>query len=218
MKFSSVITILTLFVLTILFSGCLYTLYPIFTEKDVVFNPEIIGEWQYIGKKGKGSILFEAIPNAKLSELAPGIRKIADNGYLATWKDSTGKADSKDFVFLTKIGRLLYMDHYPAELDLEKPVANIFKQHHLKMHKCYRIDLRNKDGFEMKRLERSFLDDLIKKNQIRIHYVQHSFLHNKIIIISASTEELQAYLLKYADNPKAYNMDYSYTCNRIINY
>jgi hypothetical protein len=29
---------------------------------------------------------------------------------------------------------------------------------------------------------------------------------------------LQAYLLKYGDNLKAYNMDYSYTCNRIINY
>jgi hypothetical protein len=205
------------FLFLIIFNSCLSTLYPFFTEKDVVFNSTIIGEWQYVAKSGKGSILFEVIPDEKLSELGPGIRKIAGNGYLATWKDSTGKVDSKSFVFLAKIGKFLYMDNYPAEMDLEKPVANIFKQHQLKMHSCYRIDIRSRDGFEMKRLERSFLDNLIAKNQIRIHHEQIGGVENKIIV-TASTEELQAYLLRYGDNPQAYNADYSYNCTRVINY
>ncbi|HEY6503646.1 MAG TPA: hypothetical protein VIZ28_06685 [Chitinophagaceae bacterium] len=205
------------FLLLIIFNSCLSTLYPFFTEKDVVFNSAIIGEWRYTARSGKGSILFEAIPNAKLSELAPGIRKIAGKGYLATWIDSAGSVDSKYFVFLVRIGNSLYMDHYPAEMDYEKPVEDIFKQHHLKKHSCYRIDIRNNDGFEMKLLERSFLDDLIAKNQIRIHYEEKGVYDNKTII-TAPTEELQAYVLKYGDNPKAYNTDYSYNCTRVINY
>jgi hypothetical protein len=201
----------------IIFNSCLSTLYPFFTEKDVVFNSTIIGEWQYVTKSDKGSILFEVIPNEKLSELAPGIRKIAGNGYLATWKDSTGTVDSKSFVFLAKIGKFLYMDYYPAEMDLQKPVANVFTQHQLKMHSCYRIDLRSRNGFEMKRLDRSFLDKLIANNKIRIHHEQLGAIDNKIII-TASTEELQAYLLMYGDNPQAYNANYSYNCTRVVNY
>lgn len=200
----------------IVFSGCLSTLYPFFTEKDLAYNPVIIGEWQYASKAEKGSILFQAIPKEKLSELAPGVRKIAAKGYLGTWKDSTGKLKSQYFVFLAKIGNYFYMDRYPTEMDSVNQVAAVFKQHYLKMHTCYRVDISNHNLFSMKRLERSFLDDLIKKNEIRMHYAETGDFNKTII--TASTEELQAYLLKYGDNPKAYNTDYSYMCTRIIKY
>ncbi len=209
--------ILATFFLLIFFNSCLTTLHPFFTGRDVVFNPTLIGEWRYVSKSEKGSVFFEAIPQVRLPELAPGIRNMADKGYLVTWKDSTGQPTSKYFVFLAMIGNSFYLDHYPAEMAFEKPVAKIFKEHYLKMHSCYKLNMHGKNILEMKLLEGSFLDDLIAKKQIRIHYEELGQQANRKII-TASTEELQQYLLKYGDNPKAYSVEYSYTLTRIINY
>src|SRR5688572_730036 len=142
--------ILALLSLCIIFNSCLDTLYPFFTKNDVVFKPTLNGEWKYSGQEEKGSVYFESIPKKRLEELSPGIREISDKGYLATWKDSTGKIIKNQFVFLTTIGDDLYMDHYPAEMENVKPVAQVFKDHFLKMHTCYKLSLRSANVFEMK--------------------------------------------------------------------
>ena len=209
--------IFVLLSLCIIFNSCLDTLYPFFTKNDVVYKSTLNGEWKYTSKKEKGSVYFEPIPKKRLEELAPGIREISDKGYLATWKDSTGKVINNQFVFLTMIGNDLYMDHYPAEMENVKPIDQVFKDHYVKKHMCYKLSMRNGEVFEMKRLERSFLDDLIEKKQIRIHYVELSSPENKRII-TASTGELRQYILKYGSNPKAYNDSYSFTCTRVVNY
>ena len=198
-------------------SGCLTTLYPFFTEKDLVFNPDLVGLWSYKKPGEEGKVYFEKIPQSRLSELSPGIRKMADKGYLLTWKDSTDTETSKYFVFMAKIGGNFYLDYYPAEMEFEKPLADAFKEQQLKMHSCYRINFRNRDAFEMKMLEASFLDELIDKKRIRIRYEEIEVLEKKRII-TASTDELQQYLVKYGDEPKAYNEALSFTCTRIINY
>ncbi|MGZ5191542.1 MAG: hypothetical protein ACXWCZ_11020 [Flavisolibacter sp.] len=209
--------ILVFLSLSMIFNSCLDTLYPFFTKNDVVFKSTLTGEWKYASNREKGSVYFESIPKKRLEELAPGIREISNKGYLATWKDSTGKIIKNQFVFLTLIGDDLYMDHYPAEMENAIPIAQVFTEHYVKKHMCYKLSMRSGDVFEMKRLERSFLDDLIEKKQIRIHYVELPSPENKRII-TASTAELRQYLLKYGANPKAYNDDYSYTCTRVINY
>ena len=217
MKFYSVNKVLLLFALTILFNGCLTTLYPFFTEKDVVFNPELIGDWAYSNKSEKGSILFETITQNKSIELSEGIRKMTGKGYLVTWKDSIGQPTSQYFVFLAKIGKHFYLDFYPADMDDERPVDRIFKGHKLKLHHCYKVNFHSKDRLEIKMFEESFLTDLIEKKQIRIHYEEKGSFDKKRII-TASTDELQQYLLKYSNNPKAYSEVFSYNCKRIINY
>jgi hypothetical protein len=217
MKYSLVLRILLLITLMVSYNSCLTTLYPFFTEKDVTFNSELIGNWVYSRGTERGSISFETIPQGRLSELAPGIRKLSAKGYFVTWKDSTGRPTSKYFVFQAMIGNSFYIDHYPAEMDFEQSVAKVFKEHHIKMHSCYKLNIRGKNLFEMKLLERSFLDDLIERKQVRIRYKELGIPDYKKII-TASTEELQQYLFKYGDNPKAYNAAFFYTCTRAINY
>jgi hypothetical protein len=202
---------------TILLSSCLSTFYPFFTEEDIVFNSSLIGEWGYSVEGKKRSITFEPIPPKRLPELAPGIRKLADRGYLLTWKDSFNTAYSNDFVFLARIGKNFYLDLYPAETALAKKLPEAFKAHRLKTHACYRLDIKNANQIEMKRLDAGFLDELIRKKRIRIHY-EETGSPDYSRYITASTKELQNYLIKYGDNPAAYNKSNSFTCHRNINF
>ena len=206
-----------LFGLLVVLNSCLSTLYPFFTERDVVFNSTLIGKWTCVINGEKHNLTFEAIPGKRLHELGPGIRKLADKGYLLTWKDSLHEVYSSDFVFLARIGNNFYLDLYPAEMESERKFPAAFKEYYIKTHSCYRIDLQNPNQFKMKRLEASFLDDLIRKKQIRINYEETGPPENKRFI-TAPTKDLQKYLLKYGDHPNAYNTSLSFTCKRFINY
>src|SRR5688500_12279301 len=198
---------LALFCLLVVLNSCLSTLYPFFTEHDVVFNPMLIGEWTYGTPGKKRNLSFETIPVERLHELAPGIRKLADRGYLLTWKDSLHKAYASDFVFLARIGNNFYLDLYPAEMEFETKLSGAVKAHNVKIHSCYRLDLQYRNQRKSKRLEASFRDELIRKKQIRMHYEETGPPEYKRFI-TASTRELQNYLVKYGDYPEAYNTTY----------
>ena len=197
-------------------NSCLKTLYPFFTEKDVVFKPEMTGNYSYMNGKKKGYILFETINQKRSAELYPGIRKIADKGYLVTWTDSSGIATSKNFVFLAKIGKCLYMDFYPAEMEDQNKFDEFYRDQFTKLHSCYKVEISNQNSFSMKRLNGDFVKELIDKNQIRM---SHEYIDDNIYgkrCITASTEELQEFLIKFSDNPKAYDEDCY--CTRLVNY
>ena len=208
---------LMFFGLLVVLNSCLSTLYPFFTERDVIFNPTLIGKWRCDINGEKHNLTFEAIPGKRLHEMAPGIRKLADRGYLLTWKDSRHEVYSIDFVFLARIGNNIYLDLYPAEIEFERILPGAFEDYYIKMHSCYRIDLQNPNQFKMKRLEASFLDDLIRKKQIRINYEETGPPEYKRFI-TAPTKDLQNYLLKYGDHPDAYNASLSFTCIRFTHY
>src|SRR6476620_9063446 len=98
---------------TIFISGCLYTFYPIFTEKDVVFNTELLGFWSYGESSKNGLFEFARISEAKKKELSANIRKLSDKGYFVIWRDNKKQVSSAYFVFLVKIGKYYYFDFFP---------------------------------------------------------------------------------------------------------
>jgi hypothetical protein len=72
------------------------------------------------------------------------------------------------------------------------------------MHSIYRIEFKNNNSFNVQRLDGGYLEKLIKNKQIRI---RHEVMEDGGILITAPTEELQQYLIKYSDVPEAYNND-----------
>ena len=201
--------------LLLLLSGCLTTLYPIFQEKDIVFNENLLGYWKYTeGKeKEKKFIEYKKIPMDRRPELPPGIRGISDKGYWVSRMDSLGQTTGEYFVFLAKIEKNYYLDYYPAESPAHKIVGKNYKDHIIKVHSSYKCDFTDKDHFEIKQFAQSFLDKLISDNKINI---RHEVVEGKNII-TASTEDLQKFIIPYGNNPKAYEGDVTY-CTRIIDY
>ena len=195
------IFLLPVFILLILFfTGCLTTLYPIFTEKDLVYKTNLVGNWKTKTDDKEGSAEIRSLINEKGVELPGKISSIKDKGYLITYKDKDKNITGSYIAFLARIGKHLYFDYYPAPTEAEKNADEFYMQHFVKMHKPYRVNILANGGFELSQLEGSYLDKLIEEKKIRI---RHEVNSDGGSVITASTEELQQYILKYGDDPEA---------------
>jgi len=185
-------------------SSCLHTLYPIFTEKDIVFKPELLGKWN----NNKDVVQITSLAKESGIELPGKISAIKDKGYLIS-----GDGE-KYIVFLARIGKHLYFDYYPLRSEVQQNADEFYMQHMIKRHLSYRVDIINKDRFELSLLAGDFLENLIKQKKIRI---RHEIDRDGSIIITAPTEELQQYILKYGDDPGAYESEKSIFTKANIN-
>jgi hypothetical protein len=70
------------------------------------------------------------------------------------------------------------------------------------MHTSYRVEILNDGSFELSQLDGSYVNSLIDQKKIRIN---HETGADDNIVITASTSELQQYLIKYSDEPEAYD-------------
>jgi hypothetical protein len=209
-----IVTILLACFLSFFLSGCLTTLYPIFHERDAIFNEKLLGYWKCTDKENNISFIeFKKITEDRKSELFPGIRKISDKGYLVSRMDSTRQITDQDFVFLAKIGKYYYLDFYGAEMPSQRNVNKFFKNHYIKVHSSYRCDIEDNDNFVMKRFDKGFLDKLISDNKINI---RHEVVGGENLI-TASTEDLQKFIITYSDNAAAFGDNIAH-CSRIIDY
>jgi hypothetical protein len=196
---------LALFLITAIFSGCDFTtLYPIFTVKDIRFREQLLGFWKISNKENIEEYLeIEKISPSSLTSFPESLQKISGQGYLVTRRDIKLTIISRHIAFLARIGSYTYLDNYPLETEEEKGYFNFYKNHYVKMHSIYRIDMTNNDKFELREFDSDFIENLIDTKKIRIRHSTQPLLTN-IYIITSPTMELQSYLIKYAGNPKAY--------------
>src|SRR5690349_20399423 len=124
----------TLVIVTVL-SGCLSTLHPLFTEKELVFDTRLLGKWA--AGNGDDTVLFEKGTAASFNQLPEDMRKLSDKAYLVTVRDN--EAVVKYYAFLTSLGKQLYIDYYPCENAEQAKYDGFYKQHLVKMHSFYRI-------------------------------------------------------------------------------
>ena len=202
MKKASII--LALAFLIIFLSGCLRTLHPIFTSKDIVYEPKLLGTWK---TKNPGSSGFAIITNLSADnsiELPEKISAIKQKGYLVSYQDEDGKATEQYIAFLARIGKHLYFDYFPADKKDNKTIDEFFASHFVKMHTSYRVDISKDGSFELSQLDELYVTKLINEKKIRISHEKDA---NGNIVITASTDELQQYIIKYSDEPGVYRSE-----------
>src|ERR1700745_752501 len=80
--------------------GCLTTLHPIFTGKDLVTDPRLIGNWEK--SKDKTQVIYRR-PNAgEINNLSQALQNEADKIYMLDEKDEKGNIKSNKYAFLGK--------------------------------------------------------------------------------------------------------------------
>lgn len=198
--------ILAISLLVIFLSSCLKTLYPIFTEKDIVYNPDLLGRWQPEKKEGtdQSNLIITSLADEKSLELPGNISSIKQKGYFISYESPGGSVKEQYIAFLARIGKHLYFDYYPLEKQ-EKKVDEFFLAHFVKVHTSYRVDISGDGSFELSQLDEGHLTKLINEKKFRIKHEKDE--NGDIMIITAPTEELQQYLIKYGDDPEAYRSD-----------
>ena len=168
--------------LILLMVGCIPSLRPLYTEKDLVFEPALVGTWT--AEDGKEVWTFE---------------KSSDNGYRLIYS-SNGKAANFD-ARLLRLGKTQFLDLFPEKME----TGNDFSRaHFIPTHTFYRATI-----------EGSFLrlwtldpDKLKKKLDAGTLKLAHETSDDGLLL-TASTEELQRFMLNVLDDADAFNEMYN---------
>jgi hypothetical protein len=170
--------ILLVFGIALLISGCLQpSLHPLFTEKDLVFDPALIGAW--VGENEKETWILQ---------------KAGDHTYDLFYE---GEGDSAQYeAHLVRLGKFEFLDIYPEESDIKN---DFYKLHLILAHTFSRI-WRDRDTLRVAMLNPDWLEDMIARKKVKI---AHERLDERIVL-TASTKELQKFILKYAEDINAF--------------
>ena len=180
------------YLLAALLGGCVpvMSLHPLYTEKDVVFEERLLGIW---------------VDDPNSPEITWQFNRIEEpnNAYNLVFSDEEGKKGS--FVaHLVRLQNRLFLDVYPSEPPweiedpnkLELPYNSLFL---IPAHTFIRID------FIGRKLKMWLTNDEEMKKLLKEepNAVKHTFIEDKLIL-TASTKELQNFVLKYADDKRVF--------------
>jgi hypothetical protein len=157
-------------------TACAPSLHPFFTDKDVVFNEALLGVW--IDDSG-GTCKFT---------------KSGDNHYeLLVMDEKPARFEAR----LIELGGATFLDLYPKPLgeDVSLYPANVVLAHSLA-----RVTI-GKDSIAIAIMDGDWLKRLSDRNQLD---VKHERINGEMILLTASTPELQAFALKHANNKEAF--------------
>ncbi len=194
-------TILIITILGILAGSCIPSLYPLYRPEDVVFDDRVVGTWDggdigvwTIEKLEYHSDASPMNPSWAEPDLDSDFRNIR---YRLTVKEvSEGDTAKAEFLMhLLVLDGRMYANFYPQEFELQH---EFLRWHMVEVNNFARISISN-DQFSLQYFDPDYVRDLIERNRIRI---SHVWLNN-MLLLTAPTEELQKFVIKYANEEDA---------------
>lgn len=175
-------------------TSCLVTsLHPFFKEKDINFDPVMTGRWI-----DQDSCLW-IIESNMVSESFMGPEH-PDKTYKISYYEEPETA-GRFIGTLFDINGIPYVDFYP-DPDEDHCVNELICWHHIPTHTLARVQY-NSDSILLYWFGEEWLNDLLEQNRIRIKHetveVSTDYPRN---VLTASTDELQKFIRKYANDPK----------------
>ena len=183
---------LLFYMLAALMGGCVpvMSLRPLYTKENVVFDKKLLGTWVDDPNDPEITWQFKSTDEPK-------------NAYKLIFTGEDGMKGS--FVaHLVKLQDRLFLDVYPSELPwdpedpnkIEWPYNTLFL---IPAHTFVKIDSVG-PKLKMRLMLETQLKKLLEENPDAI---EHVAVENKLVL-TASTKELQAFVLKYADSDKVF--------------
>ena len=192
----------------LLISGCFVkSLHPFYRENDVLYKKELTGNWL-----GNDSSTWKIEQGMKSTGLFKP--ETPDNAYLVTYTDKKGTAKFK--VHLFQLRNRYFLDFYPEEVESSN---DMMAAHLVPMHTVARVDL-SQGKMTIQWYNEEWLIGLFRQNKIRIAHEKVPSDEGKTggddfqVVLTASTEDLQKFMLKYMDDPNAFKDNYSCILNK----
>lgn len=186
--------IVPLFLLSLLFTQCVPSIHPYYTDKEVVEDDRILGKyfvdsdredkyWQFSKPKGQNK------SKAYMLEMV--------------------QSDGRKFQFTTQLFKLnghYYLDFLaepPADIDIKSNEnefpENFYSMHWWPVHTLARVKIQE-DNLSINFFDLEWMEKLIKESKIRI---KHEKVSN-IFLLTASTANLQKFIIKYGQEKEAF--------------
>lgn len=179
----------TFFVVSILLftivTGCVPSLNPLYHEDDLVFVPELIGTWE----EGDNRWAFE---------------QKSEKSYLLTVTEQPSEythdtvTSSRFEAHLVKLGDYYFLDLLPDE-DHFDGFTILSRIMMIPAHLFVKIELQD-DMLRLNMLDPEWFEQLVGQDKSAISYQ----IANDQYLLTASTDELQAFMLKYAGSEGAF--------------
>ena len=164
----------------LLIKGCVYSIHPLFDEEDLIFTNELLGTWK--SNDSQDTWIFEK-----------GSGNTYDVMFISDADTSMLKAG------LGKLEEQYYLDFTLGEME---GISDLEAFHLFPTHTFSRVTLEeNRITLSWFATQSQWLENLIKEKRIRIKHE----LANDQVLLTASTDELQKFVAKYADEPKAFD-------------
>ncbi len=185
--------ILSFVLALVLLQGCIVkSLHPFFKKEDIVFRKELINTWT-----DQDGGRWEILP----------VKEKPMSYELKHYKDG----DQPDQIFvahLFKLDEQLYIDFFPVSND-DGADATMFNMHLVLTHSIARVESLSATDVQIRWLNEKWLQSLFSQNKIKIsHEVVRDDLNqddsNMSYVLTASTEELQKFIVKYGEEDKAF--------------
>lgn len=190
MKHSKVI--IPILALTVLSSCLVSSLHPFYKNEDRYFDESMVGNWV-----DEDSCIWTIQANMVAKEFMQP--KEADGTYQITYYE-----DKDEISYLTatlfQLNRVDYVDFVP-DLNEEHFTSDMTSYHHIPVHTLARVQY-CKDSILLYWYGDEWLNELFEENRIRI---KHETVENHDYdrqVLTASTDELQKFIRKYANDPK----------------
>jgi len=161
--------------------GCVQSVQPFVKESQATYEPGIVGIWS----DGQGAT-------------ADIQGDTAAKSYKATFTDKDGKVGH----FNLRLGAIdgqMIVDVAPAELDLDK-VSDVYMIHLLPLHSFLLLD-RDGTEFKLRSMNDGWLGAELKDHPDALAHVTQG---EDRIVLTASTDELQKFIVANIKTPKAF--------------
>jgi hypothetical protein len=174
-------------------SGCLVSsLHPFFKEEDKYFDTTMVGYWM-----DGDSAIWTILPNLR-NERIGGPEKNDSTFRITYYEDDTHYSILAGTLF--RLNGVDYVDFTPHP-DEDHCTSDMTSYHHVPVHTLARVQY-CRDSILLYWYGDDWLNDLFEQNRIRIkHETVYAFDYDRHVL-TAGTDELQKFIMKYANDPK----------------
>ena len=167
-------------VLLMFAAGCVPSLHPLYTEEDLVYEPNLVGTWEDEDS--------ETWTFTKSSEKEYNLATVENNGRKGSF-----------IVHLVKVKGRLFLDLYPEEPVFKENMGDFYEGHLLKVHTFMRIE-QIQPTLRIAPLDSDWIRAYLKKHPKEIR-------HEKVddgILLTAQPKALQSFLIKHEKTKDAF--------------
>jgi hypothetical protein len=188
-------------------SCTIFSLNPLYNEEDLLEMPKVLGLWEDADEE-KQFISFERLEDKKyvfkymeadkqtvIDVYSGNISADSINENLKVLKEQTISFEAG----ILEVGDHYFIDLYPYYAEGENDEEYYLWRNFIPTHAFLKFEWEN-DALVLYMFSYDRLQELFEQNRIRIRHQQF----DDYIVITASTDELQKFIRKYADDEKAF--------------
>jgi hypothetical protein len=182
-----------LVLVAIVVQGCIVkSLHPFYAQSDLIFKKELVNTWlDQDGNKWK-------------------ISRVEDQAAAYQMTFAKGDQEATFLVHLFDLGGTQFLDFVPLSSD--GSINDLFEMHLLPSHSVAKVEKLSNQVVSIKWFNEEWLRNLFQQNKIKISHeviVEENSGNDedKAYVITASSEELRKFLMKYGNDKSAFEGD-----------